>query len=80
MVRASCGLASEACIGGRAGDVLLRTKLIIDVHMKRFGLLEKYGWKRVKGNLCLKKNALDILLSKTSWFHVSLHRRALRDG
>ena len=53
MVRASCGLASEACIGGRAGDVLLRTKLIIDVQMKRFGLLEKYGWKRVKGNLYL---------------------------
>ena len=53
MVRASCGLASEACIGGRAGDVLLRTKLIIDVQMKRFGLLEKHGWKRVKGNLYL---------------------------
>ena len=53
MVRASCGLASEACIGGRAGDVLLRTKLIIDVQKKRFGLLEKYGWKRVKGNLYL---------------------------
>ena len=41
MVRASCGLASEAYIGGRAGDVLLRTKFIIDVQVKRFGLLEK---------------------------------------
>ena len=80
MVRASCGLVSEACIRGRAGDVLLRTKLITDVQIKRLGLLEKRGWKRVKGNLYLSKNALDILLSKTSWFHVSLHRRALRDG
>ena len=49
----SCGLVSEACVGGRAEDVLLRTKLIIDVHMKRFGLLEKHGWKRVTGNLYL---------------------------
>ena len=53
MVRASCGLVSEACIAGRAGDVLLRTILIIDVQMKRFGLLEKHSWTRVTSNLYL---------------------------
>ena len=55
MVRTSCGLVSEACIGDRAGDVLLRTKFIIKIQMKRFGLLEKYGWKRVKNNLYSQK-------------------------
>ena len=47
------GLASEAYIGGRARDLLPRSKFIIDVLIKRFGLLEKYGWKRVKDNLNL---------------------------